>query len=211
MKWTELLDAVGSEPLFESGMLLVGEVDPTDVARQLSRWVAAGRLLRLRRGLYAFAGREAQLRRPLNPYEVANRLVPGSYVSLASVLAQAGLIPEYVPVTTSVTTGRPGMRSTPLGSFLYRRVKREMFWGYEARKVAPGVHLFVATPEKALVDMFYLESDADDPSFLSELRLQNLERVRLDVLATMAQRCGSARVVRAVDRVESMATEGGVR
>lgn len=205
MKWTELLDAVGGEPLFETGVLLVGDVDRADVTRQLSRWVASGKLVQLRRGLYAFAGSLARGLRNLGPYEIANRLVPGSYVSLSSALARAGLVPEYVPVTTSITTARPARYVTPLGTFVYRHVKSEMFWGYETVDLGPGVRAFAAVPEKALIDVLYLEHDSADPAYLEELRLQHLDRLRLDVLETMAQRCGVKRVTRAVSHIMEMA------
>ncbi|MEN6430349.1 MAG: hypothetical protein ABFC80_05835 [Coriobacteriales bacterium] len=205
MRWSELLEAVGSEPVFESGMLLVGPVDRGDVYRQLTRWTKAGRLIQLRRGVYAFAGPDARRLRPPHPYEVANRLVPGSYVSLSSVLADVGVIPEYVPVTTSVTTVRPGRFVTPLGTFTYRHVKPALFWGIETVDVEGGGRAHVALPEKALIDLLYLHPDADDPAYLSELRLQNLDRLRLDVLATMAARAGVPRVARAVERITGLA------
>lgn len=205
MRWKELIAAVGPEPVFETGTLLVGPTDTADVARQLSRWVADGRLIRLRRGLYAFGGVEASLRRPPDPFEIANRLVPGSYVSLSSVLARAGVIPEYVPVITSVTTGRPGRRTTPLGSFVYRHVRTSMFWGFETETLAGGVRAYVAAPEKALIDVLYLRADSADPRYLDELRLQHLDRFRLDVLATMAQKTGVQRVITAVQYVIGLA------
>jgi predicted transcriptional regulator of viral defense system len=86
--------------------LLAGAVDADDVRRQLSRWVNAGRLYQLRRGLYALAP-PFQRARP-HPFLVANRLVRGSYVSQQAALAHYGLIPEAAPVVTSVMTGRPG-------------------------------------------------------------------------------------------------------
>ncbi len=39
MKYDEFLALAGSQPVFETGLLLAGDVDPTDVRRQLSRWV----------------------------------------------------------------------------------------------------------------------------------------------------------------------------
>lgn len=207
MKWDELMSAVGSEPLFETGLLLVGDVDRADVMRQLSRWVAAGRLVQLRRGLYAFAQGAARGLRAPGPFEIANRLVPGSYVSLSSVLARAGLIPEYVPVTTSITTGRPVRYATPLGTFVYRHVKTAMFWGFETIGRDPGARTFAAVPEKALIDLLYLEPEAANPAYLSELRIQNLDRLDLDVLETMAVRCGVTRVIRAVSLVLEMADD----
>ena len=51
MKFELLIEIVADEPAFETGLLLAGPVDPADVRRQLSRWVKAGRLYQLRRGL----------------------------------------------------------------------------------------------------------------------------------------------------------------
>lgn len=81
MKFEALLAPVGDEPLFETALLLAGDVDPAAVHRQLSRWVKAGRLYQLRRGLCTVAP-PFQRVRP-HPYVVANRLVLGSYVTAA--------------------------------------------------------------------------------------------------------------------------------
>ena len=55
MKFAKLLDLVSDEPVFETGLLLAEAVNPDAVRVQLSRWVRAGRLYQLRRGLYALA------------------------------------------------------------------------------------------------------------------------------------------------------------
>ncbi len=125
MKFETLLSFVGDEPVFDSGLLLAGDVDPVDVRRQLSRWVSAGRLLQLRRGLYALA--EPYRKTIPHPFDVANRLERGSYVSLQSALAYAHLIPEYAQTVTSVTTGRPNDRDTPVGRFLFRHIQTPYF------------------------------------------------------------------------------------
>jgi hypothetical protein len=206
MRWVQLLQAVGSEPVFETGLLLAGDVDPKDVRRQLSRWTAAGRLVQLRRGVYAFGPAEAMGRRAPEPFGLANRLVHASYVSIESALAYHGLIPEYVPVVTSVTSRRPGRFDTPLGSFVYRHVKPAMLWGYRSVAVTREVSALIADPEKALVDLLYLEPASAAPEFLDGLRLQNLDRLEPEILARMATRTGLARVVRAAGMVREMAS-----
>ena len=55
MKFQDLVAIVADEPVFDTGLLLAGPVGPAQVQRQLSRWVRAGRVLQLRRGLYALA------------------------------------------------------------------------------------------------------------------------------------------------------------
>jgi hypothetical protein len=41
---------------------------------------------------------------------------------------------------------------------------------------------FLATPEKALLDLVYLEPDDDSPTYLAELRLQNMDGLDLTEL-----------------------------
>ena len=51
MEFRRLVEIVGDEPVFDTGLLLAGDVNPVDVRRQLSRWTKAGHLYQLRRGL----------------------------------------------------------------------------------------------------------------------------------------------------------------
>ena len=199
MRFNELLEIVGQEPLFETGLLLAGEVDPGDVRRQLSRWTRGGRLYQLRRGLYALAPPYQKVKP--HPFLVANRLARGSYVSLQSALSHYGLIPEYVPVTTSVTTGRPARWDTPLGSYGYRHVKAEWFRGYRLVEVSPGQRAYLAAPEKALLDLVYLQPSGDSPLYLRELRLQNPDGLDLDALARQADLAASPKLRRAAAHV----------
>jgi predicted transcriptional regulator of viral defense system len=178
MRFENLLEAVGREPVFETGLLLAGDVDAADVRRQLSRWVKAGRLLQLRRGLYALAPPHQKL--APHPFVVANRLVSGSYVSLQSALAYHGLIPEYVPVTTSVTTGRPQRRENALGTYEYHHVRPERLTGYRLETLGEDQRALVATPAKALADLVHLVPGADARAYLRELRLQDLEKVDIE-------------------------------
>jgi len=202
MEFKHLIEIVGDEPVFETGLLLAGEVGPGNVRRQLSRWVKAGRLYRLRRGLYALAP-PFQKVKP-HPFVVANRMVRGSYVSLQSALAYYGLIPEVVPVVTNVTTTRPGRWETPLGAYAFRHIKAEQFFGYRRVEMSPNQYAFVATPEKALLDLAYLHPGGDSPAYLQEMRLQNLERLDLDELQRMAERAGKPKLRRVVTYVTEL-------
>ncbi len=200
MKFEELLNIVGQEPLFHSGMVASGDVDPVDIGKQLSRWVDAGKLIQLRRGLYALA--DQYRKSPLHPFVVANRLKRASYVSLQSALAYNALIPEYVPSVTSVTTGRPGTHDTPVGVFLYRHIKTSLFSDYSLINVGGGQSAFVARPEKALLDLLYLTAGSDNMGYIRELRLQNVESLDMDVLFDRAAASGSGKLARAVAGIE---------
>jgi predicted transcriptional regulator of viral defense system len=203
MTFEALVQIVGDEPVFETGLLLAGDVDPADVRRQLSRWAMAGRIYQLRRGLYALAP-PFQKVKP-HPFVVANRMVRGSYVSLQSALAHDGLIPEYVPVVTSVTTGRPARWETPLGVYEFRHIKTDLFCGYRLVDLGGGQKAFLATPEKALLDLVYLQPGGDEPDYLRELRLQNLERLNLDELRRQADLAGSPKLRRVAAFVAELA------
>ena len=186
MKFEEAVEIISDEPLFETGLLLAGNVDAADLRRQLSRWTRSGRIHQLRRGLYVLAP-PWRKRRP-HPFLVANRLAPGSYVSGLSALAFAGAIPEYVAETTSVTAGRPELRTTPLGRFSFRHLKDGLMFGYRYLALGHGQSAFVAEPEKAILDMVHLHPAGHHRSYLEELRLDFnvLEFDRLEALAAIA-------------------------
>jgi hypothetical protein len=149
----------------------------------------------LRRGLYALAPPYQKVKP--HPFLVANRMVPGSYVSLQAALAHYGLIPEYVPVVTSVTTGRPARWDTALGSYVFRHIKTGLFRAYRLAEVSPGQEAYLASPEKALLDLIHLHPGADSPSYLQELRLQNLDHLDPDQVLHQADLTGSPKLRRA--------------
>jgi len=202
MQFEQLLHLVADQPLFETGLLLAGEVDPNDVRRQLSRWVSSGKLKQLRRGLYTLTPPYQKL--IPHPFLVANFLMPGSYISAQSALAYYGLIPEYVARTWSVTTGRPALRED---GFHFQHLAPYLFYGYQRVAVAPEQSAFVATPEKALLDLAHLTPDANSLDYLRQLRLQNLERLNLERLHEFVQRAGKPKWQRVAEHITRLAGE----
>jgi len=196
MRFHDLLSILEDEPVFETSLLLSGDVDPVDVRRQLSRWAGNGRLYRLRRGLYALAPPYRKV--TAHPFVIANRMVRPSYVSLQSAMAFHGLIPESVPVTTSITTGRPGEFSTPLGTFAFRHVRTPLFQGFSEVEMDNRQPAFVATPEKALLDLLYLEKGSDSEAYLAELRLEIDDGFGLEKFERFSRIFKSGKVRRAV-------------
>jgi predicted transcriptional regulator of viral defense system len=199
MKWQALLELLGGETVFHSSVLLAGQESAASVRRQLARWVASGRLLRLRRSLYAIAPPYSKVE--VHAFVLANRLKPASYVSLQSALSHHGFIPEHVPVVTSVTTGRPETLENPSGTFSYRHVTRRLFFGYLVADLGGGASAFLASPEKALLDLVHLSPGGDSLDYLAELRLQQLERLDPLQVVELANRSGSAKLRRAGRRL----------
>lgn len=205
MKWEALLAIVGNEAVFSSSLLLAGKVSVAQVRLQLSRWVQTGRLLQLRRGVYALA--PAWRKVEPHPFLAANRLQRGSYVSLQSAMAFHGIIPEYVPVVTSVGPGRPETLRNPLGTFQFKHLTSRMLFGYARVEVAPRQFAFVASPEKALLDLAYFEPGADSTDYLRELRLQNFEAINRQLLPGLAERSGRPKLVRTAGIIRELLLE----
>ena len=195
MVFDSLLKLVGNEAVFESSMLMAGNVNPKLIRIQLSRWVKGGKIIRLRRGLYTIA--PPYQRRQPHPFLVANSLQKASYVSLQSALSYYGLIPEVVNITTCVSTGRPERLATPLGVYEFRHIKTELFFGYQLA-VLGEQSAFVATPEKALLDLIYLQPGGDSMVYLKELRLQNTEILDKDLLRKQSEKFNTPKLQTAV-------------
>ena len=194
MNYDALLNLIGDDPVFESSLLLAGNINPKIVRLQLSRWVNSGRICQLRRGLYSIAPPYQKIKP--HPFLVANHLQRSSYVSLQSALAFYGLIPDTVNITISASVGRPERLKTPLGTFEYRHIKPPLLFGYQLTDLG-SQEAFMATPEKALLDLVYLTPGGDSPNFLQGLRLQNLDHLDPDLLKKHIELFGSLKITKA--------------
>lgn len=196
MRWQQLQQIVQDQPLFESSLLLTGDVTRHQAQRQLSDWTSARKIIQLRRGLYSFPQRQP------HPFIVANHLVPGSYVSLQMALAHYHLIPEHVATVTSVTTQRPGKYENRFGRFSYRHINSSLFFGIEYRSLGSDEYAYVATPEKALLDLIHYRPQGDSLAYIESLRLQNLEILDLERLHRFAERARKPKLKRASAVIE---------
>ena len=133
-----------------------------------AEWVRHGYLLRLRRGWYAFA--EAADVPGVGDY-FAGRIYSPSYLSLEYVMARCGLIPESVVQITSATSLKTASFRNAFGEFIYRSVKPELMFGYDAETIGGGLPVLVASPAKALCDFLYLNPRCASAEDLAQLRL----------------------------------------
>ena len=65
---------------------------------------------------------------------------------------------------------------------------------------------FVATPEKALLDIVHLHPGGDDRAYLEELRL-DYDALRMETLAEFAECAGSRKLRRAAERIARLAEQ----
>lgn len=196
----ELLTIVGDEPVFRAGFLAASGESLASLRLQLSRWTKTGKVVQLAKGLYTLA--EPYRKASPHPFVLANAMKKASYVSLQSALAHFGMIPEYVPTVTSVTTKRPQQVANPTGTYMFHHIKTEWFHGYETLEFGRRQRAFVATPEKALMDLAYLTPGADRLDFLRELRLQNLDILDGSRLSQLAAESGSPKLCRVAESIE---------
>ena len=132
------------------------------------RWAKKGLLIRLRQGYYTFPEYKGK---PDFGLYFANRIYCPSYVSLHTALAFYGMIPETVLQITSVTSLKTISFSNDFGEYSYKSVKRELMFGYDLKPISERRTLQLARPEKALLDLLYLNSFYNTGQELEGLRL----------------------------------------
>src|SRR3989338_5803580 len=185
MKWEEFIKYVGNLPVIDTAILAAGLKNPASVKVQISRWQKSGKLIQIKRGIYLLG--EAYRKVATYQLYIASVLKKPSYISLEKALEYHNLIPEGGSVYTSVTTKRPTRFTTKVGIFDYRHVKASLFWGYESVNVNRQT-AFIASPEKALLDLIYLNGTKISSAYLNELRLQNLQKINLSKLFKYAKK-----------------------
>jgi predicted transcriptional regulator of viral defense system len=188
MKWDEFLARVRDLPVIEAESLITSD---RSIRVQISRWEKARKLVKLKRGIYVLS--EKYQKREIDEFHLAALLKRPSYVSLEKALEYHGLIPEGVPVFTSVTPKRQARFASHIGVFSYRHIKPGLFWGYfpVGHKDRAG---FVASPEKAILDLFHFLGTRVSPGYIEELRLQNLEKIDVRRLLEYARRFGQKKI-----------------
>ncbi len=140
-------------PLFETRelRLILGAEFTHSTLNNLKNWSRKGYLVMIRRGLYI----TSEAKKNIDVMAAASKIYFPSYVSLETAMGYYGIIPEAVFTVTSVTTRKTKKFKTVLGNFIYQKIKKEAFGGFEPR-IQNGISFNLAVPEKALVDFFYL-------------------------------------------------------
>lgn len=197
MKYYDLVEMLGKQGFFDlaSVVQLTGERRES-ICMQLYRWCKDGKLLPLRRGMYAFP--DSSIRAVLNPAELANRLYHPSYISTYWALGYYGLIPEKVVTFTSVTSRVSRAFDNSFGTFKYQSVKQAGFFGYSFMDLS-GKRVAVAEPEKALLDLWHLEKGLWGRERMEEMRFQNSDLISCEKLRDYAEKYQSPRLLKAAE------------
>ena len=162
-----------------SGILRVDEL-----ARELNTSeVAVGNALRRQeeRGLVEHLGKKIFINRLVPDFsgrELINTLRPESYLSLETVLRNSGVSTQSPTALTCVTPGRPGEFRAKSVSISFRRISKNLFWGFQEKRTRYGKYN-IAEPEKALLDWVYLRRQEGSTINTDELDIQRLDRGKL--------------------------------
>lgn len=128
--------------------LLLNEKRDLLLTKKLNYYVQKGLLLNPRKGIYT----------KINPNmeELAGLVFVPSYISLQYVLQKAGVVFQYDSAITSVSYLNREIEMCGQ-TFRYNQVKKEIAYNLEGVERRDNIN--IATPERALLDMMYLNSE----------------------------------------------------
>ena len=86
-------------------------------------------------------------------FSVANFLLQPSYISLETALNLYGILSQFPFLITSISTAKSKIIKNIDREFEYIHISKNLYWGF----VKTNGYL-IATPEKAVIDNFYLAS-----------------------------------------------------
>lgn len=128
--------------------LLLNEKRDLLLTKKLNYYVQKGLLLNPRKGIYT----------KINPNmeELAGLVFVPSYISLQYVLQKAGVVFQYDSAITSVSYLNREIEMCGQ-TFRYNQVKKEIAYNLEGIERRDNIN--IATPERAMLDMMYLNSE----------------------------------------------------
>lgn len=165
MKYIEFCNKFKNYPLIRVSD--IKNAEPDFDHRRLYEWQKKGYLEKITNNFYIFADKK------FSDYAmnfIANKLYEPSYLSLEYALNYYSLIPEVVFWRTSITSKKTKNIISKLGNFSYRKIKKELFFGYKLIE-DDGISFKIAEPEKAMLDFLYLRSDLKNKNDMEELRI----------------------------------------
>ena len=193
MKFNEIVQTFGDRAWFDFEMvhLISGEASAC-VHTELYRWRESGKLIELRRGLFALA--EPWRHTPVDGACLAEALYPPSYLSGAWALRRYGLLPVDASAFDSVTARPTKTFENTFGRYTYTTFPRDLLFGTKTELI-DGKRVRIALPEKALLDYWFIEGGEWDEERIENSGLSRgpLDRDRLEALTARAGRPRLAR------------------
>ncbi len=121
----------------------------------LNRWVKAGYLVALKKGVYMHYRFYERHRQEENFSAVVSAILePLSYLSMEFILQQRGILTEITYPITAVTRKNTHLITNSIGDFVYRNINNNLYYGYQIEETF-GIHYAQASVAKALFDYLY--------------------------------------------------------
>ena len=156
---SENLTYLDSFPYFtiEAAKQLLGDESAAagTIQTALYRWMKAGQIIQLKKGVYMTRRFFEQHRADADFAPMVSAiLIPQSYLSLESVLQRNGILTEMTYPVTAVTLKQTRVFENILGTFTYRNIKADLYQGFTFTDYL-GIPIAQATVAKALFDFLY--------------------------------------------------------
>jgi hypothetical protein len=153
-------------------------VDDAHARTALYRWVKAGHLIALKKGVYMHRRfYEQHCQDTAFSQVVSAILLPQSYLSLEYVLQQHEILTEITYPVTAITIKNTRTIVNSLGTFVYRHIQTDLYQGFQIME-AYGMPYAQASVAKALFDYLYLRPL---PADLEPQRYNLAEELRLNL------------------------------
>jgi len=143
--------------------LLWGETDVNFVRKKLYRYIKAGKLYSVRKGVYA---KDKHYKK----YELATKIFTPAYISFETVLAKAGVVFQFygqIFVASYVSRALTISDQT----YVFKKIKDPILTNRAGIEVKENY--FIASPERAFLDVIYLNK---------EYHFDNLSRIDWDAV-----------------------------
>ena len=160
-RWIDVLNQ-GHPFFYLSDLMKLSGYSRETARKSAQRLLSRGLLLRVGPELYANGLHVPTI-------EAAACVLRVSYVSFEHALFLHGVMDQAPYVVTCATLGRPGRVETALGEIEYHRIARRLFTGFETHTDS-----LIATPEKALLDLFYLRKRRGEEPGVDEWNLSRI-------------------------------------
>ncbi|PKL07267.1 MAG: hypothetical protein CVV53_00355 [Spirochaetae bacterium HGW-Spirochaetae-9] len=205
MKFNEIVQTFGDRAWFDFEMvhLISGEASAC-VHTELYRWRESGKLIELRRGLFALA--EPWRHSLIDGACLAEALYPPSYLSGSWALRRYGLLPvdasadaESEGRAFDSVTARPAKTfKNTFGCYTYTTFPRDLLFGTRTELIG-GKRVRMALLEKALLDYWFIEGGEWDKGRIENAGLSRgaLDSERLEAFTVRAGRPRLARTTEA--------------
>lgn len=167
-------------PFFAINNLKITNVSSHYLKIILSRYAKAGKLINLKKGLYT-SQKYVSYVKEKNKYHsflefLATEIYSFSYLSLEYILYEHNILTDIPVNFTLMTKNKPTCFVNKLETFIYHKIKNELFLGFETIQKGDFI-IYKATKAKALFDYLYLRKNLlVDKKALEELRL-NLDEL----------------------------------